>query len=68
MVTFFNFLLNETFQFIGIEPAKNVAEEALKKGIPTIIKFFDKETANDLVKAKQASRLVDWKQHNCSSP
>jgi len=33
---------------LGIEPAANVAEEAIKKGIPTIVKFFGKEIANEL--------------------
>ncbi|MGH7380668.1 MAG: methyltransferase domain-containing protein [Candidatus Methylomirabilales bacterium] len=33
---------------LGIEPAENVAEAALKKGIPTIVKFFGKETAREL--------------------
>ena len=34
---------------LGFEPATNVAEAALKKGIPTIIKFFGEKTARDLV-------------------
>ncbi len=34
---------------LGIEPARNVAEEAIKKGIPTIIRFFGEETARQLV-------------------
>jgi SAM-dependent methyltransferase len=33
---------------LGIEPAKNVAETALKKGIPTLVKFFGKATAEEL--------------------
>jgi 2-polyprenyl-3-methyl-5-hydroxy-6-metoxy-1,4-benzoquinol methylase len=42
----------------GIEPAKNVAEEALKKGIPTIVKFFDKETATSLSSQNLKGDLV----------
>jgi len=34
---------------LGIEPARNVAEEAIKKGIPTIIRFFGEETAHHLI-------------------
>ena len=34
---------------LGIEPAKNVAKSAIKKGIPTIIKFFGTKTAKELV-------------------
>lgn len=44
---------------LGIEPASNVAEEAIKKGIPTITKFFNKETSNQLVNQnKQADLLI----------
>ncbi len=34
---------------IGIEPAANVAAEATRKGIPTIVKFFGQQTARELV-------------------
>lgn len=34
---------------MGIEPAENVAEAAKEKGIPTIVKFFGKHTAQELV-------------------
>jgi hypothetical protein len=34
---------------LGIEPAVNVGEVASKRGIPTIAKFFTKETARELV-------------------
>ena len=33
---------------LGIEPAANVAQAALEKGIPTIVKFFGEETARQL--------------------
>jgi len=33
---------------LGIEPAANVAEAAVQKGVPTIVKFFGAETARDL--------------------
>jgi 2-polyprenyl-3-methyl-5-hydroxy-6-metoxy-1,4-benzoquinol methylase len=42
----------------GIEPAKNVAKEALKKGIPTIVRFFDKKTVNDLINQNMQGDLV----------
>jgi SAM-dependent methyltransferase len=35
---------------LGIEPAANVAEEAVRKGIKTIIRFFGEETAHQLVR------------------
>ena len=34
---------------LGVEPAANVADAALKKGIPTTVRFFGEETARDLV-------------------
>lgn len=34
---------------LGIEPAANVAEAAIKKGIPTLRKFFGRKTADELV-------------------
>jgi 2-polyprenyl-3-methyl-5-hydroxy-6-metoxy-1,4-benzoquinol methylase len=43
---------------VGVEPASNVAEEAIKKGIPTIVKFFDKETCNDLIKENKKADLL----------
>ena len=35
---------------LGIEPAANVAETAIKKGVPTVVKFFGEQTARELVK------------------
>lgn len=32
---------------LGIEPAKNVAEVAVKKGVPSLVKFFGVETARE---------------------
>ena len=33
---------------LGVEPAANVAEVAMRKGIPTIVKFFGENTAREL--------------------
>jgi 2-polyprenyl-3-methyl-5-hydroxy-6-metoxy-1,4-benzoquinol methylase len=43
------FFAQRNIPIIGIEAAKNVAEEALAKRIPTIVAFFDKETVNGLI-------------------
>jgi len=44
---------------LGIEPAANVAIEAERKGIPTLVKFFGTDTARELAAAgKQADLLV----------
>ena len=39
---------------LGIEPAANVAEVAVEKGIPTLVKFFGENTAREL--AAEGSR------------
>jgi len=44
---------------LGIEPAGNVAEAAVKKGVPTLVKFFGEELACELATAgKQADLLI----------
>lgn len=44
---------------LGIEPARNVAEESLRRGIPTLIRFFGEETARDLAaEGKRADLIV----------
>jgi 2-polyprenyl-3-methyl-5-hydroxy-6-metoxy-1,4-benzoquinol methylase len=44
---------------LGIEPAANVADEALKKGVPTLVKFFGRQTARELAaEGKQADLLL----------
>jgi hypothetical protein len=44
---------------LGVEPAANVAEVAIKKGIPTVIQFFGIETAQVLAsKGKYADLLI----------
>jgi C-methyltransferase C-terminal domain/Putative zinc binding domain/Methyltransferase domain len=43
---------------LGIEPAKNVAEEAAKKGIPTRAMFFGREPARQLVKEGLRADLI----------
>src|SRR5581483_7399580 len=44
---------------LGIEPAANVAEVAVQKGIPTLVKFFGVQTARGLVaEGRQADLLV----------
>jgi hypothetical protein len=44
---------------LGIEPAGNVAEAAINKGIPSLIKFFGKSTALQLARdGKQADLII----------
>ena len=44
---------------LGIEPAKNVAEVAVKKGVPSLVKFFGVETARELAaKGRRPDLLI----------
>jgi SAM-dependent methyltransferase len=43
---------------LGIEPAANVAEVALERGIPTIVKFFGRELAESLACGSAADLLI----------
>ena len=43
---------------LGIEPARNVAEAAIKKGIPTEIVFFGTETASRILKKNKCADLI----------
>jgi SAM-dependent methyltransferase len=43
---------------LGIEPAANVAAFAAKKGVPTLVKFFDRELARQLAAEGRAADLI----------
>jgi 2-polyprenyl-3-methyl-5-hydroxy-6-metoxy-1,4-benzoquinol methylase len=43
---------------LGIEPAANVAEVAIKKGIPTVVKFFGTATARELAAERGKADLL----------
>ncbi len=43
---------------LGIEPAANVAEAARAKGVNTLVKFFGRETARELVAEGQQADLL----------
>ena len=44
---------------LGVDPAANVADVAVQKGIPSLVKFFNSETARELVaKGQQADLLL----------
>lgn len=44
------FFKKRDIPILGIEPAKNVADVAIEKGIPTIKSFFGEALASDLIK------------------
>ncbi len=43
---------------LGVEPAANVAKVAVEKGVPTLVKFFGRETAKEMVAAGQQADVV----------
>ena len=43
---------------LGIEPARNVAEEAIRRGIPTEVRFFGENTARDLIMSGKRADLI----------
>ncbi|MEM6403690.1 MAG: class I SAM-dependent methyltransferase, partial [Cyanobacteria bacterium P01_D01_bin.116] len=43
---------------LGIEPAGNIAKVAIKKGIPTVVKFFGEETATEQVEKGVGADLL----------
>jgi SAM-dependent methyltransferase len=44
---------------LGVEPAENVAKVAIQKGVPTLVKFFGREAARELVgQGRRADLLI----------
>lgn len=43
---------------LGVEPAANVAEAAKAKGVPTVVKFFGRQTARELVEEGIRAELL----------
>ena len=43
---------------LGVEPARNVAEVAIERGIPSVVEFFGRETAQALAGDRRADLLI----------
>lgn len=43
---------------LGVEPAANVAKAAIAKGVPTLVRFFGRETAGDLAAQGRLADLI----------
>jgi len=43
---------------LGVEPAANVAQVAVERGIPSVVKFFGEQTAHELVKDHGRANLL----------
>lgn len=52
------FFSEKKIPILGVEPAENVAKEAISKGIPTIIKFFNSETSKEIVAKNGKADLI----------
>ncbi|HKP89363.1 MAG TPA: class I SAM-dependent methyltransferase [Thermoleophilaceae bacterium] len=55
LLQFFN---GRGMRLLGVEPAANVAQEAIVKGIPTIVRFFGTELAAELRDDSPADLLI----------
>jgi SAM-dependent methyltransferase len=52
------FFLEKKIPVLGIEAAENVAREAIAKGIPTLIEFFNEETSKKIIQKNGKSDLI----------
>ena len=52
------YFLEKRIPVLGIEPAANVAEVAVKKGVPTLVRFFNRGTARELAAKGQKADLL----------
>lgn len=52
------YFVEKNIPVLGIEPALNVAEAAVEKGVPTLTEFFGVECARKLVAAGQQADLI----------
>jgi hypothetical protein len=52
------FFTQRKIPVLGIEPAANVAEEAKRRGIPTIVKFFSHEASKELASQGKLADLL----------
>jgi SAM-dependent methyltransferase len=52
------FFVEKGIPVLGIDPAENVANAAEKRGVPTLVKFFDVETASALAESGTRADLV----------
>ena len=52
------YFVNQGIPALGIEPAANIAKEAIKKGVPTVVKFFGEETAREQVEKGVGADLL----------
>ena len=49
---------NEKIKVCGVDPAKNIAKKAIKRGIPTITDFFDEKIEKILINKKIFPKII----------
>ena len=52
------YFVQRSVPVLGVESATNVAKEAISKGIPTVIKFFGKNTSTELASQNKLADLI----------
>jgi len=52
------YFVKKRIPVLGVEPAANVAQAAMKKGIPTVMRFFGEKTARDLAVEQGKADLI----------
>ncbi|HKV25991.1 MAG TPA: class I SAM-dependent methyltransferase [Candidatus Acidoferrum sp.] len=52
------YFVEKKIPVLGIEPAANVAEAAVKKGVPTLVRFFGRELAREMVGKAKSPDLI----------
>lgn len=53
------YFVKKSIPVLGIDPAANIAEVAVRKGVPTLVRFFGQATAREVVaQGKQADLLL----------
>jgi SAM-dependent methyltransferase len=52
------YFVGKGMRVLGIEPARNVAQAAIARGVPTLTKLFGRETAAELVAAGYQADLI----------
>jgi len=52
------YFVRQDIPVLGIEPAANVAEAAIKKGVPTLVRFFGAHLAKELATGDRSADLV----------
>jgi SAM-dependent methyltransferase len=52
------YFVRERIPALGVEPAANVAKVAIEKGVPTLVRFFGVELAEELVAEGRSADLI----------